>query len=234
MSAAAAVLLLLADGRFPGGSHAHSGGLEAAVAAGRVTNETELASFLAGRLSTQGRTDAAIAAAATITASPTRRGTDRLLALDQEAAARCPSAAMRAASRAQGRGLARAARAAFDGGVVDQLHQQLPDGAMWPVALGAACSDAHLGSERAALLAAYAVTTTPAWAATRLLGLDPLSVAALLAMLAGDIDRAAADGAAAATAWRDGDDLALPAAAAIQLELDAEVHARWEVRLFAS
>ncbi|MBM0204330.1 urease accessory protein UreF, partial [Micromonospora sp. STR1s_5] len=29
------LLLLLADGRFPAGAHAHSGGLEAAVAAGR-------------------------------------------------------------------------------------------------------------------------------------------------------------------------------------------------------
>ena len=31
------VLLLLADGRFPAGGHAHSSGLEAAVAAGRVS-----------------------------------------------------------------------------------------------------------------------------------------------------------------------------------------------------
>ncbi len=33
-----AVLLLLADGRFPGGGSAHSGGLEAAVAAGVVAD----------------------------------------------------------------------------------------------------------------------------------------------------------------------------------------------------
>lgn len=32
-----AALLVLADGRFPAGGHAHSGGAEAAVRAGRIT-----------------------------------------------------------------------------------------------------------------------------------------------------------------------------------------------------
>ncbi|MET7801807.1 urease accessory protein UreF, partial [Streptomyces decoyicus] len=31
-----AALFVLADGRFPAGGHAHSGGAEAAVAAGRI------------------------------------------------------------------------------------------------------------------------------------------------------------------------------------------------------
>ena len=47
-----ATLLLLADGRLPSGAHAHSGGLEAAVAAGRVTDLDSLTGFLHGRLAT--------------------------------------------------------------------------------------------------------------------------------------------------------------------------------------
>ncbi len=57
------LLLLLADGRFPAGGHAHSGGLEAAVAAGRVTGVADLAGFLRGRLATAGQVSAAFAAA---------------------------------------------------------------------------------------------------------------------------------------------------------------------------
>jgi urease accessory protein len=222
----AALLLLLADGRFPGGGHAHSGGLEAAVAAKRVTNADELENFLVGRLTTQGRTDAALAAAAL--------SSDRVLALDAEATARCPSAAMRAASRVQGRGLVRAARVAFASVHLEELHRALPGGAMWPVALGAVCEAAGLEAASAALLAASGVVTTPAWAATRLLGLDPFVVAALLGKMAPEVDRVAAAGAAVAAAWQRNDGPSLPAAAAVQLELDAEVHATWEVRLFAS
>jgi hypothetical protein len=57
-------LLLLSDGRFPAGGHAHSGGIEAAVMAGRVTDVDTLGLFLAGRLATAGRVAAALAAAA--------------------------------------------------------------------------------------------------------------------------------------------------------------------------
>ncbi|MEU5422925.1 urease accessory protein UreF, partial [Streptomyces sp. NPDC020667] len=41
-SAARAALLVLADGRFPAGGHAHSGGAEAAVKAGRVRDAESL------------------------------------------------------------------------------------------------------------------------------------------------------------------------------------------------
>ncbi|MFE0463567.1 urease accessory protein UreF, partial [Kitasatospora sp. NPDC058965] len=59
-----AALLLLADGRFPAGGHAHSGGVEAAVAAGSVTDAGSLEQFLVGRLHTAGLTAAGLAAAA--------------------------------------------------------------------------------------------------------------------------------------------------------------------------
>src|SRR3989442_13469851 len=92
-------LLLLADGRFPGGGHAHSGGLEPAVADGAGYDLASLESFLAGRLLTNGEVDAWLAAAACAEADP--------LELDAEADARCPAAALRQASRRVGPGLRR-------------------------------------------------------------------------------------------------------------------------------
>ncbi len=55
---------MLADGRFPAGGHAHSGGLEAAVVAGRVSDPGTLEAFLRGRVATSGAMAAAFAAAA--------------------------------------------------------------------------------------------------------------------------------------------------------------------------
>ena len=45
-----AALLLLADGRFPSGGHAHSCGMEEAVADGRVRDLSTLDGFLRGRM----------------------------------------------------------------------------------------------------------------------------------------------------------------------------------------
>ncbi|MFC9290343.1 urease accessory protein UreF, partial [Streptomyces sp. NPDC057052] len=59
-----AALLVLADGRFPTGGHAHSGGAEEAVKAGRITGAVDLADFCRGRLHTAGLVAAALAAAA--------------------------------------------------------------------------------------------------------------------------------------------------------------------------
>ncbi|MGE3285614.1 MAG: urease accessory protein UreF [Pseudonocardia sp.] len=54
----------MADARFPGGGHAHSGGLEEAVARSLVTDLDDLGAFLQGRLRTAGLVGAAFAAAA--------------------------------------------------------------------------------------------------------------------------------------------------------------------------
>src|SRR5260370_3874417 len=61
---AATAVLMLADARFPAGGHAHSGGLEAAAAAGSVTGLESLERFLRGRLITAGAVSAGLAAAA--------------------------------------------------------------------------------------------------------------------------------------------------------------------------
>jgi len=229
-------LLLLADSRLPAGGHAHSGGLEAAAAAGSVTGLDGLAGFLRGRLATAGLVSAGLAAAACQHATQVAGGgTPRWPWLLAEAAARTPSPAQRRASCAQGRALLRAARAAWPGPVLDSLSRAVRQpgaaGSYHPVVLGACASAAGGLPADAAVIAATASVTGPASAAVRLLGLDPLAVHGLLAGLAEAIATVARSAAEAATA---GDWAALPAASSPGLDLLAERHAREQVALFAS
>ncbi|WP_240136335.1 urease accessory protein UreF [Streptomyces sp. MUM 178J] len=217
-----AALLVLADGRFPAGGHAHSGGAEAAVKAGRIRNAEELESFCRGRLHTAGLTAAALAAAAAAGLDP--------LALDDAADARTASPALRTSARRLGRQLMRAARAVWPGPGLDALAAARPRGAHQPVVLGVAARSAGLGPEDAAHCVAYETVSGPATAAVRLLGLDPFQATAALARLTPDLDRVAAEAARAAGQGID----ALPAASAPLLDITAEQHAAWPVRLFAS
>jgi urease accessory protein len=218
-----AALLLLADGRFPAGSHAHSGGVEAAVRAGRVTGPASLAAFCAGRLHTAGLVAAGLAAAAC-------RGLDAA-ELDEAADARTPSPALRATARKLGRQFLRAARATWPAPELDALAAAHPRGLHQPVVLGVTARVAGLTARDAALAAAHDAVSGPATAAVRLLSLDPFHATAVLARLAGDLD-AVAD--RAATAARTGGTGALPAASAPLLDIAAEQHAAWPTRLFAS
>ncbi|MEU7750633.1 urease accessory UreF family protein [Micromonospora sp. NPDC049101] len=227
------LLLLLADGRFPAGAHAHSGGLEAAVAAGRVTDLTSLAAFLAGRLATAGLVGAAFAAAAHRAAQPeiadvaARSG--MLAQLDGELDARTASPTLRAVSRRQGRALLRAGRAIWPDASFGDLPAT-PGGAHQPLVLGLLCAAAGLSRLETATVAAYGTLTGAASAGVRLLGLDPYQVQALLVGLADACDGTAAEAARAA----DDPPERLPAAAAPLADIHAEIHATWEVRLFAS
>jgi urease accessory protein len=245
-----ATLLVLADGRLPAGGHAHSGGLEAAVSAGRVTDLGSLEGFLRGRLATSGVVAAAFAAAAcaveksaklsdpgALLAPPSTgwgrfgmasRHADKswqnaLETLDEGLDARTPSPALRRASRAQGRALLRAGRAMWPIPDVGREPHH-------PIALGLLAAAAGLTPRDAATAAAYGSLTGPATAAVRLLGLDPYGTHALLAALAAECDRIAAE--AAEHAHDPVDDL--PADSAPRLDIGAEHHATWEVRLFAS
>jgi urease accessory protein len=222
MSAAS---LLLADARFPAGGHAHSGGIEPAAAVGSVTDLASLERFLRGRLRTTGTVAAGLAAAACTRAPSATAGTwDEL---DAEADARTPSPAQREASRRQGRALLRAARAAWpDARWLDGLGRQ-PHHA---VALGACAAAAGCRAAEAARIAAYQAVTGPSSAAVRLLALDPIAAAAIVARLAGLVDAAAQ----AAAAGADGPLADLPFPSAPALDLLAEAHARAEVRLFES
>ncbi|MFF5993022.1 urease accessory protein UreF [Prauserella flavalba] len=224
--------LLLADSRFPGGGHVHSGGLEEAVARGLVTSERDLPPFLSGRLRGAGELAAVFAAAAAHAAARGVRSGYWLL-LDAELDARTPSLAQREASRAQGRGTARAGRVAWPSPVLAGLLAATPR-PHHPVILGALAGIAGTPPRDAARAAAYLAVSGPASAAVRLLGLDPLSVNAIVAALAGDLEAVAAR--AAASAGAEPADLPAPGAPALDLLAEAHVrqHKKKEVRLFAS
>ncbi|MFF5920147.1 urease accessory protein UreF [Streptomyces flavochromogenes] len=220
--ASRAALLVLADGRFPAGGHAHSGGAEAAVKAGRIKDAVGLEAFCRGRLHTTGLTSAALAAAAAHGLDPG--------VLDAAADARTPSPALRAAARKLGRQMMRAARATWPCAELDALATAFPRGAHQPVVLGVAARAAGLGPEDAAHCVAYETVSGPATATVRLLSLDPFQATAVLARLAPAMDLVAEEAARAA---RQGVG-ALPAASAPLLDITAEQHASWPVRLFAS
>ena len=227
-----AALLLLADGRFPAGGHAHSGGVEAAAALAGLRDTTDLEAFLRGRAATAGAVTAAFAAAACAALSgPAASGGAAMLGqLDRELEARLPSPTLRAVSRRLGRQLLRAGRVVWPHPRLDELAATLPGGPHQPVALGAVAAAAGLGAAAAAAAAAHEVVAGPATAAVRLLGLDPFAVHAALARLGPELDALVAAAAAHAhTAPAD-----LPAWGAPLLDVLAEHHARWEVRLFAS
>ncbi|MFG2133447.1 urease accessory protein UreF [Streptomyces sp. NPDC048751] len=221
-----AALLVLADGRFPAGGHAHSGGAEEAVKAGRITGAASLEAFCRGRLHTAGLVAAGLAAAAALGVAPAE--------LDAAADARTPSPALRGAARRLGRQLMRAARATWPSAELDAVAGQFPKGVHQPVVLGLAARAAGLGPEDAAYCAVYESVSGAATAVVRLLSLDPFEATGVLARLAPEmdlvVDRAVGAGRAVLGEGVD----ALPAASAPLLEIGAEVHAAWPVRLFAS
>ncbi|WP_217144926.1 urease accessory protein UreF [Streptomyces sp. AC627_RSS907] len=219
-------LLLLADGRFPAGGHAHSGGMEAAVASGRVHDTASLEAFCRGRLHTAGLVAAGLAAAAA--------GGHDTLALDEAADTRTPSPALRGIARRLGRQMMRAARATWPCAGLDHLARHRPQGAHQPVVLGVAARAAGLTARDAAQAAAYESVGGPATAAVRLLSLDPFDATAVLARLADDLDTVAGTAADAAGRAVTEGVAALPSASAPLLDITAEQHAAWTVRLFAS
>lgn len=232
-SPTALALLLLADGRFPAGGHAHSGGVESAVADGRVHDEPSLEAFTRGRVVTVGKVDAALAAAAVrhlATATTTAAQAVTLHLLDEEADARILVPVLRESSRRLGRQLARAAARCWPDSLLATLVDTFPGGAHQSVALG--CVIVAVGGTPldAALLTLHHAITMPAQAGVRLLGLDPFGVAAMTARLADT----AAGLAELAVASSHGDLAELPAATAPLVDIAATDHARWDVRLFAT
>ena len=210
--------LLLADGRFPGGGHAHSLGLEAAVGEGSVVDGASLEAFLEGRLVTLGAVDAWLAGAANL-------GVDEVT-LDGEADARCPSPALRLASRRLGRGLRRSASRSFP------ALAGRPHGEHHAVVVGVVARAAGLGPHDACRLVVHGLLAGGASAAVRLLPIDAADAMAVAMRLSAQAEDIAAS--SAAVARRRGPLADGPAWSAPLLELRAEDHARWEVRLFAS
>ncbi|MFD4346618.1 urease accessory protein UreF [Streptomyces coelicoflavus] len=223
---------MLADGRFPAGGHAHSGGLEAAVVAGRVSDPGTLEAFLRGRVATSGAMAAAFAAAACAAFDGPPEGPERhrtrLAETDSEPETGTdPETGTGTETGGQGR------ISALD----TELEARTPAPALRATSrkLGrqllrtARAIRPHPGLDALAA-ALHDAATGPATAAVRLLGLDPFAVHAVLARLAPDLDRLAT----AATARANAPAAELPAYGAPSLDISAELHATWEVRLFAS
>jgi urease accessory protein len=212
--------LLLADSRTPTGSYAHSAGLEAAVAAG--LRPEEVPAFLRGRLATVAATEAALTAAAVLAASEVAE----LLALDDEALARCPSPALREAASGLGRAILRTGAQLF--GEADPLvrYREASERTPRPVALGVVASVAGLAPADGALIALHDDAATVAAAAVKLLPVDAGAAMGWVAELAPDLEAAAAR--AAACALRDD----LPSASAPLVELRSLIDHKG--RLFAS
>lgn len=212
-----ASLLLLADGRFPDGSHAHSHGLEAAIEAGRVHDSRSLGDYVTCRLWTTGRTDAATARLAAAGVDPD--------ALDAAWCVRTPSAVARATSRSLGRSLARTAAR-----VVPDRPIALADGRppVQPVAFGLLATAVGCDPDEAALASAHSTAATLSAAGLRLLSLDPFDVAAVLNDLRPEVDGVASTTVGLASV----DDL--PHDSTPFAEIDVEGQAALTTRLFRS
>jgi urease accessory protein len=247
-------LFLLADSRLPSGGHGHSGGVEALVDRELVRSADDLALFLDGRVRTGGRVVAAAAAAACALAGGAREsqhGGFTAVGVQQShhaanpadpvdwprwdaaVSARTPSAALRGASRAQGAALLRTVTLAFPSPAVAALRA-LPR-VHHPLVLGAAAAAAGADPAQAAALALHHLVGGACTAAVRLLGLDPLRVAAVAAAVgraAGTVADTAATHALAAVAADD--PALLPAEGSPLTDVLAELHHASEATLFAS
>ncbi len=213
-----AALLMLADGRFPDGSHAHSFGMEAAVDAGRVRDPSTMRAYLEARLWSTTRTDAAAAALVA-------RGTHSIESVDHALELRLPGEVARTTSRSLGRSLLRTAERLWPG-----QAPRLDDGRapLQPVAFGAVAALSGCSPSQAALCCVHASAAALSSAALRLLGLDPFAVAAVLAELRPTVGAVAASVDGIATP----DDL--PVVTTPIAELDPELGRTIEPRLFGS
>ncbi|HMC38563.1 MAG TPA: urease accessory UreF family protein [Acidimicrobiales bacterium] len=225
--------LLLADARFPSGSPAHSGGMEAACAVGLVTDVDTLRSFLYGRLWTAGVIGAVAAAAVCARCPNSASPTALFRAVEAELDARIPSPAARQASREQGHHILRLAVTISSDPLLDALaratvgNRQRPH---YPTSVGVVAAVAGCTPADAAEAAAYASVAGPAFAAQTLLSVRPEVISELGVEMAPEVSRLAHE--ASQTSMRS---LAqMPAFGAPALEYLAEEHVAQIPRSFAS
>jgi urease accessory protein len=150
---------------------------------------------------------------------------------DAAISARIPVAALREASRTQGRAMLRTVRAAWPDAAIDGLGARPHQALVLGVATAAAGGTPH----DAAALAVHHLVGQVCSAAVRLLGLDPLALAGVHARVLDEhvvvVDRSVEAGTHAAS-LDDPDHL--PSATTPLPEVLAVLHARSEGALFAS
>ena len=224
---AAVLAMLLADGRFPAGSYAHSLGLEQAVADG--LESCDVAAFIAARLRLVAEPEARITVAARRGAL--REGVAGALAVEQECCARCPSPVLRESARRAGRALLRSASAVWPPpqGALIESYRAASRSTPRPVALGVVGAAGGVDDAALAAVALYDDAATVASAALKLLPLDPAEASRWVAQQAAWIEAAARDVAADERPLAE-----QPAPAAVALELAAATHHERRERLFVS
>lgn len=216
--------LILADARTPSGGHAHSGGLEAALAAGLTVGQ--IPGFIRARLLTVGRCEAALAAWAA--AADTL---EALLELDLEAAARTAAEPLRRASRQLGRGLLRTACVWWPHDGLLNGYRAATAGSPRPVALGAIARAGGLSPGQAARLSLYDDAAMVAAAAVKLAPVDAAVASGWIVSLAGELDGLAAT---VDLEVPGRDPSRLPSTSTPLLDRRALAHAHSDRRLFAS
>jgi urease accessory protein len=214
--------LLLADGRFPAGGYAHSGGLEAACHEGLTA--ADVPAYVRARLHAVAAPECALAVAAGRATS-----VEELLVLDEEAAARLPSPALRTVAQRLGSQLLRAASAAWPDAEPARGYRAASAWTPRPVAFGVVARAAGLDENELARGFLYDDAAMVAAAAVKLLPVDVLSTTRLLVELDQEIERLAAAAVSFDLPARE-----LPSAFAPLLELRSLAHGRREGRLFAS
>ncbi|MFI5434159.1 urease accessory protein UreF [Rhodococcus baikonurensis] len=170
MASADIASMLLADGRLPTGGHAHSSGLEPALAGGLL--QGQVPDFIRGRLETVGLVEAA-ATVITRRWAVSEGSADELEDISRELLARTPSAPLREASIQLGRGLARLASRLWPQHPAVQMLMALPGHPMRPLALGVFTAISGMDDLQAARSCLYDDAQTVASAALKLLPVDP-------------------------------------------------------------
>lgn len=215
----AAAALLLADGRTPSGSYAHSAGLEAAVRDGLQAEAVP--GFLRGRLRTIAFTEAALTAAAVHAGDDV----DALLALDSEALARNPSPSLRVAATTLGRSVLRTGVQLYPDAPVLAAYRSRSSSTPRPVAFGVVAGAAGLDPADAALVALHEDAASVAAAAVKLLPVDAGAAGGWIAALEQELMWLAHDAAAVEE---------LPSLAAPLIDLRSLARKHHDGRLFAS
>lgn len=216
--------MLLADARLPTGSHAHSAGLEPALAAG--LDPTDVPEYIGARLRTVGVVEAS---AAVLTLRLAQRDPRAVPAVQEALAVRMPAAPTRAASELLGRGLQRLADRLWPDHPAVRALGSLTGPPLRPVSLGVVATAIGLREDQVARASLYDDVQTVTAAALKLLPVDPTDATAWLLAAAPTLE----EGVARAVDVPD-DPAELPALTAPLVEQYALDHTDRTRRIFVA
>lgn len=219
--ASVTVAMLLADARLPAGGHAHSAGLEPALAAGLAVDEVPR--LLRGRVRSTTLVEAGTAVVARHVA-----GTDpgALVAVEDAWAARTPSAALRDAARVLGRGYLRLATRIWPDAPALELLARATPSPPRAVVLGAVAAWTAMTAEDLVRAVVYDDVAAAAAALLKLEPGDPAETTGWVVRVCTEVDPCVPTIAALT------DPDAIPAFGAPHAEGWAEAHALSNRRLF--